>query len=380
MGRLGAIAVALAIGAGLLTAPSALAASPVDARRAEMKQLLDAIRVDQTAPGAAITFGDGNRDVTITSGSSKFGPERRAIKSTDKVRVGSDTKMFVASVVLQLVGEGRLQLDVPIERYWPGLLRYPIRKSPANVAAYDGRSVTLRQLLQHNAGIPDFADLPYILNPAHQAVPPTSQDLLNHGVQNGPMYKPGTAWAYSNTDYVLLGMIVRAVTGRTIGTQIDDRIVKPLKLRNTFFATTKRNIPGPHVRGYVSKNAPLDVTYYQPSFWDAAGALVSSADDMNTFLSSLLAGKVLSPAMLAEMQRTVPYLTGGYGLGIVSIPLSCGLAWGHAGQVAGYTTASLAMPNGRHSFLTMNMTYAINLVPLDHPPASITKLIDLALC
>lgn len=379
VGRLGAIVGALAVGMGLLAAPNASAA-PVDGRRAEMQQLLHAIRADFTAPGVGITFGNGDHDTTMTSGSSKFGLERTPIKSTDKVRVGSDTKMFTASVVLQLVGENRLQLDVPVDRYVPGLLRYPIRKSPANAAAYDGRTVTVRQLLQHNGGVPDFADLPYILNPAHQAVPPTSQDLVNHGLRNGPAYRPGTAWGYSNTDYVLLGMIVKAVTGRSIGSQIEDRIVKPLHLRNTFYATTKRRIPGPHVRGYVSSTVPFDVTYFQPAVWDAAGALVSSADDMNTFMSGLLAGKVLSPPMLAEMQRTVPYLTGGYGLGIVSVPMSCGVAWGHAGQVAGYSTFGLALPNGRHSFLTMNMTYAINLIPLDHPPASITRLFELALC
>jgi D-alanyl-D-alanine carboxypeptidase len=279
------------------------------------------------------------------------------------------------------VGERRLELDVPIDRYLPGVLRYPPDKLRGkDAAAYDGRTVTLRQLLQHTAGIPDYADLPYLLDLSHQVVPPSPIDLVHHGVANGPQFRPGQRWSYSNTDYALVQMIVEAVTHRPLRTEIADRIVQPLRLRNTFFpATNQRDLPGPHVRGYVSSTVPLDMTNFEPSVWGAAGALVSSADDMDTFMSGLLAGKVLPPAMLAEMQRTVPYLDGGYGLGIVMVPLSCGEAWGHAGQLAGYSTFGLAVPNGRHAFLTLNMTYAINLVPPKAAPSPY-RLLDLALC
>jgi D-alanyl-D-alanine carboxypeptidase len=219
-----------------------------------------------------------------------------------------------------------------------------------------------------------------VLNPWHQIVPPTAQDLLDHALQQGPSYRPGSSWGYSNTDYTLLGMIVQATTGRSIGTEIAQRIVAPLGLENTFFADhSHRVLPGEHVHGYLSSTVPLDVTNFEPAVWGAAGALVSSPDDMNTFITALLAGNVLPPAMLAEMQKTVPYLEGGYGLGLVSVPLSCGLAWGHGGFVAGYQTLGLALPNGRHAFFTMNRTYAINLIPPTQT-VSTYDLFELALC
>jgi len=100
---------------------------------------------------------------------------------------------------------------------------------------------------------------------------------------------------------------------------------------------------------------------------------------MNTFISALLAGEVVPPAQLAEMQHTVPYLTGGYGLGLVSVPLSCGMAWGHGGFLAGYQTLGLGMPDGRHAFFTLNTSIAVHLIPPSNP-ASAYELFELALC
>jgi D-alanyl-D-alanine carboxypeptidase len=377
--RLGA---AIALVAVLLgsAAPIASAAPPPPAQQAELQRILEAVRGQYTAPGAGFTFGDGTDDTTISVGSRDLLPNH-PIRSSDKIRVGSDTKMFTASVVLLLADEGRLVLDAPLEQYLPGALRYPVAKVPGDPADYDGRAVTLRQLLQHTGGVPDYgADLLYLLNPVHQVLSPKPEALVRHAVSSGPVFRPGTSWGYSNTGYVLLGMVVEKVTGRSLGTEIAERIAEPLGLRNTFFAERNHKlIPGPHVRGFLSSTAPLDVTWFEPGVWGAAGALVSSADDMNTFLSGLLAGDVLPPARLAEMQATVPYLTGGYGLGIVSVPLSCGTAWGHAGFVAGYNTFGLAMADGKHAFLTINSTYAITLAPPANP-VSPYELFELALC
>jgi D-alanyl-D-alanine carboxypeptidase len=382
-GRAAATAIAVLSLLAVLALPRAASATghrPVDGRQGEMQRLLDLIRIDDTAPGAAFTFGDGRHDVTLTSGTSDLLLLHRPIRSSDEVRVGSDTKMFVSTVALQLVGEGRLALDVPIDRYVPGVLRYRPGTVPGNPAAYDGRTVTLRQLLQHTAGVPEYADLGYILNPWHQVVPVTTTDLVHHALQHGPTFRPGTSWAYSNTDYALAQLIVERVTGRSLRREIAERIVRPLGLRHTFLpAAGQRTLPGPHVHGYISSTVPVDMTELEPSVWGAAGGLVSSADDMNTFLSALLAGKLLSPGLLAEQQRTVPYLTGGYGLGIVRVPLSCGTAWGHAGQLAGYSTFGLARPGGRHAFLTLNMTYAVNLLPPQAAPSPYA-LLELALC
>jgi D-alanyl-D-alanine carboxypeptidase len=362
--------------------PAAVASPAPPARGADvgMLQLLDTLRHKSSAPGAGFTFGDGQHEVTLSVGTRDVGG-RHPIESTDKVRVGSDTKMFVASVVLQLVDEGRLVLDVPVEQYLPGVLRYPADKVPGDPATYDGRAVTLRQLLQHTSGVPDYgSDYAFVLNPVHQIIPPTPQDIVTYALAKGPTHRPGASWAYSNTDYTLIGMLVQARTGRSIGTEIAERVVKRLGLRNTFFAEPgQKALPGEHVHGYLTELVPLDLTGFEPAVWGAAGALVSSPDDMNTFISALLAGDVVPPAQLAAMQHTVPYAAGGYGLGLVSVPLSCGLAWGHSGLVAGYQTFGLGLPDGRHGFLTLNSTYAVNLIPPSNP-ASAYDLFDRALC
>lgn len=360
-------------------APAAPQAPPSPAERAQMQRILETLRVQGSAPGAGITFGDGDGDVTLSAGTAQF-LTNRPIRSTDKVRVGSDTKMFVASVVLQLVGEGRLDLDAPVDQYLPGVFRYPVDVAPADAAAWDGRTVTVRQLLQHTSGLADYADLLYVLNPVHQLRAPTPRNLVDVGLRKGPVFRPGTGWAYSNSGYALLGMVVEATTGRSLSAEIADRIVAPLGLTNTFFPRTgQRALPGSHVHGYLTALIPLDMSYMEPAVWGAAGALVSSPDDMNTFMSALLAGDVVPPALLAEMQDDVPYLAGGYGLGLVRIPLSCGDAWGHSGFLAGYQTFGLAMASGRHAFYTLNTSLALNLFP-PSPPASTYDLIELALC
>lgn len=353
-------------------------AAPVQATP-EMLELLGAFRSQSGAPGAGLTFGDGEHEATLSSGTGTV-LANDPIASADKIRVGSNTKMFVSVVVLQLVDEGRLELDVPLEQYLPGVLRYPADKVPGDPAAYDGRAVTLRHLLQHTSGVGDYADYVYVLNPLHQIVAPTDQDHLAHALPNGPSFRPGTGWQYSNTGFILLGMAVQAVTGRSIGAEIAERIVEPLGLPNTFFAGSgQRILPGAHVRGYVTRLVPVDITELEPAVYGAAGALVSTPDDMNTFLAALLAGKLLSPARLAEMQDEVPYLGGGYGLGLVRVALSCGDAWGHSGFVPGYQTIGLARPGGRRAFLTLNTSLAVNLIP-PSPPASAYDLFELALC
>jgi D-alanyl-D-alanine carboxypeptidase len=252
---------------------------------------------------------------------------------------------------------------------------------PGDPAAFDGRTVTLRQLLQHTAGVPDYgADLHYVLNPVHQVVAPTPRDHLAYAARKGPTHRPGATFRYSNTGYALVGMAVEATTGRPIGTEIAERLARPLGLANTSFAEAgQRTPPGEHVRGYLTSSVPLDVTGFEPAVWGAAGALVSSPDDVNRFLSALLAGDVLPPDQLAEMQHTVPYGPGGYGLGLVRVPLSCGDAWGHSGFLAGYQTFALARADGRHAFLTLNTTYAVHLLPPPHP-RSAYELFELALC
>jgi D-alanyl-D-alanine carboxypeptidase len=375
------VAAVAALALAVVAVPAATAApGPAQGVQPEMMDLLRTLRSDYTALGAGFTYGDGRGNTTLSVGSRNL-LVPHAIESDDAVRVGSDTKMFVASAVLQLVGEGRVALDVPIDTYLPGVLRYPADKVPGDPAAYDGRTATVRQLLQHTAGVPDYgADYQYLLNPLFQAVPPTPQDHIAYATAKGPVFRPGTSWAYSNTGYTIIGLLVERITGRSLATEIAERIAEPLGLAGTFYAQAgQKALPEGAVHGYLTQLVPLDLSGFEPAVFGAAGALVSTPDDMDTFMSALLAGQVLAPAQLAEMQRTVPYLDGGYGLGIVSTPLSCGTAWGHAGMVAGYRTFGLAMANGRHGFLTFNSTFSVSLTPPANPRAAY-DLLELALC
>lgn len=378
--RLAAV-LAVAVTTGVAGPASAAPGVPVD-DTAQLQQLLDQLRSQSAAPGTGLTFGDGTDDVTLASG-TRYNLADEPIESTDKVRVASNTKMYVSVVVLQLVAEGKLALDVPVERYVPGVLRYPADKVPGDPAAYDGRAVTIRQLLQHTSGVPEYLDLTYLLNPWWQIVAPTTPGIVNGVLPKGPTFLPGSKWTYSNTNYVLAGMLVQAVTGRPIGTEIKDRIVTPLGLTNTFFAGRyQKDLPGSHVRGYLSAAAPVDVTHYEPGVWNAAGALVSSPDDMNTFISALLGGRLLAPAQLAEMMADdLPGTpSSGYGLGFMSVPLSCGEAWGHSGRVAGYDTLTLGLPDGRHAFLTINALSDLGQLIPPADPVTLNEIMDLALC
>jgi D-alanyl-D-alanine carboxypeptidase len=279
------------------------------------------------------------------------------IRTTDRFRVGSITKAFVATVVLQLVGEGRLSLDDTVERWLPGVV-------PA------GNGITVRQLLNHTSGVFDYLNddpqvtrerllAPYETNPDHVW---TEAQLVAIATERPPNFAPGTGWRYSNTNYVLAGMIVRAVTGTGIDDEVTRRITIPLGLTNSYFPTSIRFILGDHSRGHLRGVDPngqttwFDVTDISPSLYWGAGAMVSSPADIAAFHRELLAGHLLPAAQQGELLRTVA--TGGpsgYGLGLISVNTPCGPAWGHDGAVFGYTAAVFSTADGgRQVALALN--------------------------
>jgi D-alanyl-D-alanine carboxypeptidase len=282
-----------------------------------------------------------------------------------RVRIGSNTKAFVAVVVLQLVAEGRIALDAPVEKYLPGLL--------------PGIDVTVRQLLQHTSGLPeytdhldgDFAEL------RHRYFEP--RELLDAALAHPVLFAPGARWSYSNTNYVVAGLLVQRVTGRPIAEELTERVIRKAGLRHTYFpAVGDETIRGRHPHGY--EPGPLDVTSFDPSWAWAAGQLIATPRDLNAFFGALLDGELLPPAQLREMQKTVeaPGLWPGarYGLGLVSFPLSCGgVFWGHGGDIPGYETRGGATEDGRAVAL------AVTAVPTTEDAAiAVMETVDTALC
>ncbi|GAA2631200.1 serine hydrolase domain-containing protein [Actinomadura fulvescens] len=304
-----------------------------------MQRELDAAVRDTGVPGALMTVTERSA-VTVRSGAGDL-RTGRAVPVNGRVRIGSTTKAFVATVVLQLVGEGDVVLDAPVERYLPGVVRG---------SGGDGRKVTVRQLLQHTGHLPDPGRLlPDGAEWAKQRFRHYDRDQL---IRFALDQKPTTAaWAYTNTGYLLLGKLIEEVTGaRSWREEVRRRITGPLGLsRTTSPDPFAYRVPGPHPRGYLCGPGFIDVTEQDTGYLDSAGDMVAAPAEVNRFWNALLRGRLLRPAQLAEMKQMVP--AGGavdeYGLGLEANHLSCGRLVGHAGQMHGYSTLSGMLVDGR---------------------------------
>jgi D-alanyl-D-alanine carboxypeptidase len=261
--------------------------------------------------------------------------------------VASITKPFVATVVLELVAEGKLTLDDTVEKWRPGLVP-------------NGGALTIRELLNHTSGLYDFTeDLAWqratIADPLRVWLP---RELVAVATSHPLYFPPGTDWHNSNTNYVVLGLVIEAATGMTVGHQLELRIFGPLGLGATSFPSTIET-DGRLVHGNIGPaslptlTGLFDVTsLLSPSGSWAAGAIVSNADNVTTFFARLLGGRVLRPDLLAAM-RTVTPPAENYGLGLARVETPCGRAFGHNGDVPGYRTSVLARPNGSRVAVVM---------------------------
>ncbi|GGP14902.1 beta-lactamase family protein [Nonomuraea glycinis] len=371
---LAALAVAVLGGVGLAGPASADTVRQSDAVQTSLDK---AVRSGEL-PGALASVRDANgqvRNYTAGVGDLKTKAE---VPVDGQVRIASNTKMFTAVVVLQLAAEGKIKLDAPVEKYLPKVIR-----GKGN----DGRKITTRQLLQHTSGLHSYtANMPSIFKIQHTYAEPHA--LLNTGLAHKPDFAPGKGWAYSNTGYVALGLLVQQVTGRPIGEEITERIIKPAGLRGTYWpGIGEQGIRGAHPSGYAPKKpgkqaakSLADVTRLDPSWGWAAGQLVGTPSDLNRFLVALMDGKLLKPAQLKQMKDTMkaPGFPAGwtYGLGLLKIKLSCGgYAYGHGGDIDGYETRTGITKDGRAA------TIAVTALPTTQPAADkVNKALDTALC
>ncbi|GAA4181965.1 serine hydrolase domain-containing protein [Streptosporangium oxazolinicum] len=377
-GRRGLLALATAAavalgGLSLSPAPAAADTAPRTGPADNVQTSLnDLVRGGGFPAALAAVRGRDGRTRDYTAGVADL-KTRAKVPVNGRVRVGSNTKMFVAVVVLQLAGEGKIDLDASVEEYLPGLIR-----GNGN----DGRNITVRQLLRHTSGLPDYAkDASLFFEFQHRYLEP--RELLDRGLAQKPVAAPGEKWSYSNTNYVVLGLLVQKVTGRPIGEEVTGRIIKPLGLRDTYWpGLGEQGIRGAHPRGYASTGpaSMVDVTRMDPSMAWAAGQLIAAPRDVNGFLVALLGGELLKPAQLEEMKQTVEMPASpagwGYGLGLMKVKLSCGgHAWGHGGDIPGYETRNAVTEDGRSA------TVAVTSLP-GTPAAGqqVDAALDTALC
>jgi D-alanyl-D-alanine carboxypeptidase len=219
-------------------------------------------------------------------------------------------------------------------------------------AGNDGRRLTLRSLLTHTSGLYDFTD------DTKGAVPLTPLQAVRIALTHPPAARG--RFAYSNTNYVLLGMVIRQVTGHSYATEVERRFINPLRLTGTSFPGARTSLPSPHGRAYSADGT--DVTALDPRVAGAAGELVSTLADLNRFYAALLAGDLLPPRQLREMLDTRT-AQGLYGMGLYPVKLSCGTTvWGHDGHISGSYVRTAATVDGRHV-----LTFRVNTDGIEDP-------------
>jgi D-alanyl-D-alanine carboxypeptidase len=365
MTRLRILVVTVAVLSGLIAAAGAPAQGRHTALPAVQEALDDVVAAG--APGAMALVRDGNRAIRLSSGYGNLAP-KTPMRVADRFRIGGLTKTFTATVVLQLVGEGKIELDDSVEEWLPG-------------AIPNGGAISVRQLLNHTSGISD-----YVL----EAIGPYLADLPNsltlmfdplEGVriaaEHGPLFPPGSGLAYSNTNYLILAMIVEAATGNSFASELRRRIFEPLGLRHTSYPSSSRII-GAYTHGYffLGEPQPLDVTPLSPTLIGAAGAILSDTKDVAHFYRALLRGRLLDPDLLDSMQTIDSVATGGipdsgfpgggWGLGLLRDTFPCGReAWGHDSEIPGYVTAAWSSRDG-----TRQVVVVVNTVFEPDDPAA----------
>lgn len=330
--------------------PGGVAAAATDGGEGRLQRLAQEL-VEAGAPGVVVRVDDGKGQAIEVAAQAAWAKKDHLLKAGDEFRVGSNTKVMIATLALQLVGEGKLALTDSVEKWLPG-------KVP------NGKAITVRMLLNHTSGLFDYTNDPVIrpsmLGKGRRQW--NSAALLAVGVKHDPLFAPGKKWAYSNTNYAAIGGVLERVTRSSLADLVRDRIARPLGLKHTYLATDS-SWRGSHVQGYEWDAAHMpsavpvafrrlagerhdghvDVSDNDPSWGGAAGAVVSTTRDWARVYTALMSGKLLPAAQLTQMRTTVG---PGYGLGIQTGAHRCGTFWGHDGGMPGYLTTTLTDSSG----------------------------------
>lgn len=332
-----------------------------------VQRQLDLLVGQDDVPGALAYDGRTTR----TAGVADVETGRPMPGADGRFRLASDTKPFTATAVMRLVADGRLQLDGRAGDYVPQLSESPI---------------TIRQLLKQTSGLPEYTALV-----DWNGGPGTSEDCLALALGVEPEFAPGTGWGYSNTNYLVLGMVIDKVTGIGFRAYIENTVLHPLGMDDTYWpAPGEMTLRGPHARNYgINPAAPeagrIDVTELPGYEFGASGGLVSTPKDVNTFWDALFGGRLLPQWALRLMTRDTTdiggrdvYPTGSrYGYGVASIPLSCGgVYWGHGGDLPGDSVGGGRASGGRGTVTVYTTTWAAEGASLRH----LQGAVDAALC
>jgi D-alanyl-D-alanine carboxypeptidase len=364
------VAVGCSVLAVLALAAGPAAASPAPPARADLQDQADAI-VAAGAPGVSIAvrdeLGDWNGVAGVGNLANAAPPEPDGL-----IRTGSITKSFTATMVLQLVEEGDIELDADIDAYLPSLLPYE-------------ETITVRDLLRHQSGLPDYQPMVWpdpqtVYDQRFHTYAP--EELVALATEDSLEFTPGDEFAYSNTGYIVLGMLIEEVTDHSYARELAHRILRPAGLHDTYLAGVFPFLPNPAMRGYEALGDPegplTDITTYNMSVSWSTGAIVATQADVNRFYEALLGGDLLADEQLAQMQETVPaFGEFGYGLGLAGTELCGRPIWGHVGGAQGFLSYSFTSAD-----LERQITVTVNRSLTADPAVSdaITAAIQTEFC
>ncbi|MGR4884068.1 serine hydrolase domain-containing protein [Streptomyces sp. LARHCF249] len=324
--------------------------------RPELQKAIQEI-VDSGFAGVQLRVNDPRGEWVGSAGVRKLGESAKP-PTDGRFRIGSNTKTFTATLVLQLVAEGKVGLDSPAADFLPGFEL--------------DRRITVRMLLQHTSGLFNYTGEYYDDGTTAPGIPWQGQEwvdnrfhtyrpeeLVRLALSKPARFEPGTDWSYSNTNYVLARLLVENVGGRPFAEEMQRRILGPLGLSGTAVPDASPEISEPHAHGYYTYQdagqwKTVDVTRGNASWISAAGDMISTTRDLHTFFSALMSGKLLPAPLLAEMRTPHPKL--GYGLGLFVQEAECGgTLFTHNGGFWGWAALMYSTPDGGTT-LTASLT------------------------
>ena len=361
-----AAALALAGGAALaVTTTDAGALRGAESRDAALDRVLEELVAMEGGPPGAIVIVQRGQSREVHSFGVRNLRLDLPLRAKDHMRQASTSKAFSGAVALSLVSKGVLSLNDTIGERLPGL--------PTS-----WHEITLRQLLQHTSGLPNFTTDHQFLEAlvANPKNPPPPVELLSYVDEDPLNFEPGTSYEYSNSDNIVVGLMVEEATGEPYEQQLQEQVYKPLGLEKTSLPRGA-NLTPPFIHGYdndPSQNPPEDLSEVLASGWFwASGGMVSTPSDFNTFVRGYV-GSALFDLQTRALQRQV--FEGGSsdppgpgknsaGLGIFRYETRCGTVWGHTGNYPGYTQFMAASPNGNRS---VTVSVNVQLSPVEGAP------------
>jgi D-alanyl-D-alanine carboxypeptidase len=257
------------------------------------------------------------------------------------MRIGSNTKSFTTTAILQLVDQGKIDLDDPVSKYVPGVP--------------NGDRLTIRHLAEMRSGLLSYTDIVIPQWPSDPLRQWTAADVLAVSFSRPPIFEPDAEFDYSNTNTVLLGVVVEQVTGQSIRDYIREHIIQPEGLTHTSFPVSGTEFPSPHSHGYwrTPDGDIVDTADWNMSWGGAAGQMISTVDDLHIWARDLATGKLLSPSAQREREKFLPAVDEGEGV-VYGLGMSDNNGWrGHDGNAIGYTAYPFYLPSQQMTLVVL---------------------------